>query len=63
MLMPIGPPAIVLSVLLEVAGAESRAKMLVAKMLAYSYLVTPVIAFAVGGALLATEVAQSKRHA
>jgi len=60
-LMPIGPPALILSVLLEVIGAEPRSKMMVAQVLAYSYLATPLMTFAVVGALHATKTAQESR--
>lgn len=61
MLMPIGPPGMIVSVLLEVTNAETRAKMMVARMLAYNYLVTPLVALAIVCALRATEAAQ-KMH-
>ncbi|KAF9446971.1 hypothetical protein P691DRAFT_803198 [Macrolepiota fuliginosa MF-IS2] len=61
MLMPISPPGMILSILLEVAGAERRAKMMVARMLAYTYMVMPVVALVVVGALRATEAAQRSR--
>ena len=61
MLMSIGPPALILSVLLEVICAEPRSKMMVAQVLAYSYLATPLMTFAVVGALYATKTAQESR--
>lgn len=60
--MPIGPPGMILSTLLEVSNAERGTKMMVARMLAYAYVVTPVMALAVVGALRATEAAQRLRQ-
>ena len=59
--MPIGPPALILSVLLETMSAEPRSKMMVARVLAYSYLATPLMSFAVVGALYAAKTAQEWR--
>jgi hypothetical protein len=61
MLMPIGPPALVLVVLQEVTGVEARGKMMMARVLAYNYLATPLIAFAIVLALRTTEAALELR--
>jgi len=77
MLMPTGPPAMILVALTDVMGAEETMKMTVAKFLTVSsyvyfvspiylltcnmqqisYAITPMICFAVVGALKATEAA------
>ncbi|KAI4675642.1 uncharacterized protein J4E88_007676 [Alternaria novae-zelandiae] len=57
MLMPTGPPAMILVALADVTGAAESMKMTVAKFLTISYAVTPMICFAVVGALKATEAA------
>ncbi|EKM77880.1 hypothetical protein AGABI1DRAFT_60805 [Agaricus bisporus var. burnettii JB137-S8] len=61
MLMPIGPPALVLVVLQEVTGVEQRGKMMMARVLAYNYLATPLMAFAIVLALRTTEAALELR--
>ncbi|RYN57493.1 hypothetical protein AA0114_g2646 [Alternaria tenuissima] len=57
MLMPAGPPAMILVALTDVTGAAESMKMTVAKFLTISYAITPMICFAVVGALKATEAA------
>ncbi|KAE8856978.1 hypothetical protein PTNB29_08045 [Pyrenophora teres f. teres] len=57
MLMPTGPPAMILVALTDVTGAAETMKMTVAKFLTISYAITPMICFAVVGALKATEAA------
>jgi len=57
MLMPTGPPAMILVALTDVTGAAESMKMTVAKFLTISYAITPMICFAVVGALKATEAA------
>ncbi|KAF8421988.1 auxin efflux carrier [Tirmania nivea] len=54
MLMPCGPPAILLSSLAELKG-NSNTTLQVAKLLMVSYAITPVICFTVVGALKASE--------
>lgn len=56
MLMPCGPPAIILSSLAELKG-NSNTTLQVAKLLMISYAITPVICFTVVGALKASEAA------
>ncbi|KAJ3567533.1 hypothetical protein NP233_g6307 [Leucocoprinus birnbaumii] len=57
MLMPIGPPGLILGVLLEVTGVEKRSKMMVARVLAYTYMVTPIMTLPIVAALNATKAA------
>ncbi|KAF1934780.1 hypothetical protein EJ02DRAFT_507362 [Clathrospora elynae] len=57
MLMPTGPPAMILVALTDVTGAPESMKMTIAKFLTVSYAITPMICFAVVGALNATEAA------
>ncbi|CAO2651705.1 Nn.00g042750.m01.CDS01 [Neocucurbitaria sp. VM-36] len=57
MLMPTGPPAMILVALTDVTGAPEAMKMTIAKFLTVSYAITPMICFAVVGALKATEAA------
>ncbi|OAL48492.1 hypothetical protein IQ07DRAFT_645955 [Pyrenochaeta sp. DS3sAY3a] len=57
MLMPTGPPAMILVALTDVTGAAESMKMTIAKFLTISYAITPLISFAVVGALKATEAA------
>ncbi|CBX97524.1 similar to Auxin Efflux Carrier superfamily [Plenodomus lingam JN3] len=57
MLMPTGPPAMILVALTDVTGAPESMKMTIAKFLTISYAITPMICFAVVGALKATEAA------
>ncbi|CCX33948.1 membrane transport protein-domain-containing protein [Pyronema domesticum] len=61
MLQPIGPPAMILSSLVEVAGVGQTAKMKVARTLTYAYIITPIIFAAVVGALKACEAVLDKR--
>jgi len=60
MLMPTGPPAMILVALTDVTGAPESMKMTIAKFLTISYTITPMICFAVVGALKATEAAINK---
>ncbi|KAK2775294.1 auxin efflux carrier superfamily [Colletotrichum kahawae] len=55
MLMPTGPSAMKLSALADCEGSEEAQKMLIAKFLTMSYIVSPLICFAVVGALKASE--------
>jgi auxin efflux carrier family protein len=57
MLMPTGPPAMKLVAMAEVNGADDEEKMATSKILAISYAVTPLICFAVVGALKASQAA------
>ncbi|KAG9000837.1 hypothetical protein FRB94_005115 [Tulasnella sp. JGI-2019a] len=61
MLMPIGPPAMILSTTLEVSGADEKDQISVAKVLTFFYGVTPVICIAVVAALKAAEAAKEIR--
>lgn len=60
MLMPTGPPAMILVALTDVTGAPESMKMTIAKFLTISYAITPMICFAVVGSLKATEAAISR---
>ncbi|KAK1498076.1 membrane transporter [Colletotrichum cuscutae] len=60
MLMPTGPPAMKLSALADVDGSEDSLKMLIAKFLTMSYIVSPLICFTVVGALKASEAIVAK---
>ncbi|KAK5150239.1 hypothetical protein LTR04_006855, partial [Oleoguttula sp. CCFEE 6159] len=60
MLMPTGPPAMKLTALADVNGAEEKEKMSIAKFLTISYVVSPLICFAVVGSLKASEAAMGK---
>ncbi|KAF1834929.1 hypothetical protein BDW02DRAFT_317939 [Decorospora gaudefroyi] len=60
MLMPTGPPAMILVALMDVTGAAESMKMTIAKLLTISYAVTPMICLAVVGALKAAEAAIAK---
>ncbi|KAK5124318.1 hypothetical protein LTR85_002021 [Meristemomyces frigidus] len=57
MLMPTGPPAMILTALADVNGSGEMEKMAIAKFLTLSYAITPLISFAVVGALKASEAA------
>ncbi|KAF6812599.1 transporter C5D6.04 [Colletotrichum musicola] len=57
MLMPTGPPAMKLSALADCEGSDESQKMLIAKFLTMSYIISPLICFAVVGALKASEAA------
>ncbi|KDN67504.1 putative membrane transporter [Colletotrichum sublineola] len=60
MLMPTGPPAMKLSALADCEGSEDSEKMLIAKFLTMSYIISPLICFAVVGALKASEAVAGK---
>jgi hypothetical protein len=51
MLMPTGPPATKLTALADVSGADEDEKMSIAKFVTICYMISPVICFAVVGAL------------
>ncbi|KAF9872873.1 auxin efflux carrier superfamily [Colletotrichum karsti] len=55
MLMPTGPPAMKLTALADCEDSDEAQKMLIAKFLTMSYIVSPLICFAVVGALKASE--------
>lgn len=57
MLMPTGPPAMILVALSDVNGSPEHQKLAIAKFLTISYAITPLICFAVVGALKASEAA------
>ncbi|GAB7361786.1 hypothetical protein MBLNU230_g1830t1 [Neophaeotheca triangularis] len=57
MLMPTGPPAMVLVSLADVTGSDDEEKMAIAKFLTISYSITPLICFGVVGALKASQAA------
>lgn len=57
MLMPCGPPAMLLVALADVTGSPEKEKMAIAKFLTASYAITPLICFAVVGSLKASEAA------
>ncbi|KAL9078244.1 MAG: hypothetical protein Q9157_002824 [Trypethelium eluteriae] len=59
MLMPTGPPALKLAALADVNGSDEKEKMSVAKFLTISYILSPLICFAVVGSLRASEAAMS----
>ncbi|KAF2714576.1 hypothetical protein K504DRAFT_420497 [Pleomassaria siparia CBS 279.74] len=60
MLMPTGPPAMILVALSDVNGSPEMEKMAIAKFLTIMYGITPLICFAVVGSLKATEAAMKK---
>jgi len=53
MLLPTGPPATKLTALADVSGASEDEKMAISKFIALSYLMSPIICFAVVGSLKA----------
>ncbi|KAF7509848.1 hypothetical protein GJ744_007359 [Endocarpon pusillum] len=57
MLMPTGPPAMKLTAMAEVNGADDEEKMAISKILVITYAVTPLICFTVVGALKASQAA------
>ncbi|KAF2634632.1 hypothetical protein P280DRAFT_538473 [Massarina eburnea CBS 473.64] len=59
MLMPTGPPAMILVALTDVIRSPEPEKMAIAKLLTICYAITPLICFAVVGSLKATEAAIS----
>ncbi|KAK3700951.1 hypothetical protein LTR37_015657 [Vermiconidia calcicola] len=60
MLMPAGPPALLLTALADLAGAEEEEKMSIAKFLTIEYALSPLIFLSVVGSLKATEAIVSK---
>ncbi|KAF7894373.1 uncharacterized protein EAF01_009824 [Botrytis porri] len=59
MFMPLGPPAVKLITMVEVSDAKEEDQHKVAKLLAISYAISPVMCFAVVGSLSACEAAKS----
>ncbi|KAJ9627905.1 hypothetical protein H2203_003124 [Taxawa tesnikishii (nom. ined.)] len=57
MLMPTGPPALKLTALADVNGADEKEKMSIAKFLTMSYVISPLLCFTVVGSLKASEAA------
>ncbi|KAK7547276.1 membrane transporter [Phyllosticta citricarpa] len=57
MLMPTGPPALKLSALADISDVEEHERLSVAKFLTLSYVISPLICFAVVGALKASQAA------
>ncbi|KAI0898307.1 auxin efflux carrier [Annulohypoxylon nitens] len=58
MIMPVGPTAMKVLALADVSGASQKVRMSIAKFLTLSYVITPIISFAVVGALKAAEAAK-----
>jgi len=54
MLMPTGPPATKLTALADVSGTDEDEKMSIAKFVTISYMISPIICFAVVGSLKAS---------
>jgi hypothetical protein len=59
MLMPVGPPALSITAMADVSGADETQKLSIAKFLTVSYVVSPLICFSVVGALKASQAAAS----
>ena len=57
MLMPTGPPAMKLIAMVQVSDAGVEEERKIAKILTVSYVISPVLAFVVVGALYASEAA------
>jgi hypothetical protein len=57
MLMPAGPPALVISGFAELAKISEAEKMAVAKTLTVMYMLSPFVCFAITGALMASRAA------
>ena len=55
MLMPIGPPALKLTAMADVSGADEKEKLTIAKFLTVAYAVSPLVAFGVVGGLKTCE--------
>ncbi|EPE32490.1 hypothetical protein GLAREA_07624 [Glarea lozoyensis ATCC 20868] len=60
MLLPTGPPATKLTALADVSGTEEEEKMAIAKFIAMSYAISPVICLAVVGSLKASTALKSQ---
>ncbi|KIY46561.1 auxin efflux carrier superfamily [Fistulina hepatica ATCC 64428] len=62
MLMPVGPSAMKLSALSDVSDISEKEKMKIARFLALSYMVTPLICFAAVGSLTMSEHLMNSSH-
>lgn len=62
MLMPSGPPALVLAGLAELARASEMEQMVIAKTLTTMYILSPSICFTITGALRASQAAMHARN-
>lgn len=60
MLMPVGPTAMKLMALADVTGSAEKEKNQIAKFLAVTYGVSPLMSLAVVGALKAAEAAKAR---
>ncbi|KAI0842056.1 auxin efflux carrier [Hypoxylon sp. FL0890] len=58
MMMPIGPTAMKVLALADVSGTNQTVRMSIAKFLTLSYIITPIVSFAVVGALEAAKAAK-----
>ncbi|KAI6093772.1 membrane transport protein-domain-containing protein [Hypoxylon rubiginosum] len=58
MMMPIGPTAMKVLALADVSGASQSIRMSIARFLTLSYIITPIVSFAVVGALEAAKAAK-----
>ncbi|KAI0851392.1 membrane transport protein-domain-containing protein [Daldinia vernicosa] len=58
MMMPIGPTAMKVLALADISGADQKIRMSIAKFLTLSYIITPIVSFAVVGALEAAKAAK-----
>lgn len=56
-IMPAGPPALKLAALADVNGSPEEEQMSIARFLTFAYAVSPIMAFAVVGALKASQAA------
>ncbi|KAE8379768.1 membrane transport protein-domain-containing protein [Aspergillus bertholletiae] len=63
MLMPVGPPALVISGLAELARVSEPEKMAIAKSLTVMYALSPFFCFSITGALKASQAALEQRNA
>ncbi|KAE8135261.1 auxin efflux carrier [Aspergillus pseudotamarii] len=62
MLMPAGPPALVISGLAELAQISELEKMAIAKSLSVMYVLSPFVCFSITGALKASQAALEQRN-
>ncbi|KAI2784770.1 hypothetical protein F4815DRAFT_135527 [Daldinia loculata] len=58
MMMPIGPTAMKVLALADISEADQKIRMSIAKFLTLSYIITPIVSFAVVGALEAAKAAK-----
>ncbi|KAI2640459.1 auxin efflux carrier [Hypomontagnella submonticulosa] len=59
MMMPVGPTAMKVLALADVSGTSQKIRMSIAKFLTLSYIITPIVSFAVIGALEAAKAAKA----